>query len=156
MGPRVLTSSRTIPVEVEDAYDRMLAMPLPQLFSRRYAVFPPITEVRDSPAPWGTEGQSRRIVLADGGSVVETITEADPPRTWAYELTEVTGAMKPLVRTVDGRWSFAPAGTGTRVGFSWIVHPAGRLGRAAMPVLAWAWAGYARQALEELERHLVP
>jgi hypothetical protein len=156
MGPRVLTSSRAIPVAVEEAYDRMVAMPLPELFSRRYALFPPIKEVREAPAVWGTVGQSRRIVLADGGTVLETITEADRPRTWAYELTEVTGALKPLVATVDGRWSFAPAGTGTRVSWAWTVHPVGRAGSAAMPAFGKAWQGYARQTLETLERRLVP
>ena len=35
------------------------------------------------------------------------------------------------------------------------VHPESGLGAAVMPVFARMWAGYARQALEQLERLLV-
>lgn len=45
------------------------------------------------------------------------------PDHFDYVLTEFTGAFKPLVTHVTGRWAFAPAGTGTRVTWSWTLHP---------------------------------
>ena len=71
-GHRV-EASRVIAVEPESAFDRLLTAPLPQVFSRRYAAFPPVREVTDEPADWGTAGQSRTIVLADSGGRVDGV-----------------------------------------------------------------------------------
>ncbi|WP_395695946.1 SRPBCC family protein [Nocardioides sp.] len=151
-----LASSRTYPIAVERAFDVVLPTPLPQLFSRRYAAIPAVREVRDQQGPWGTVGQTRTVRLADGGSIRETLTVVDRPRAFRYRLSEISGPMKPLVTGVEGRWLFEPAGDGTRVLWGWTVEPRGALGRAAMPLFARMWRGYARQALEELERVLVP
>ena len=151
-----LASSRTYPVDVERAFDLVLPMPLTDLFSRRYAAMPPIREVRDQQGEWGTLGQTRTIRLADGGTLRETLTSVERPRSFGYRITDVTGPMKPLVTQVEGRWLFEPAGLGTRVTWGWTVHPRGAIGRAVMPLFARMWRGYARQALEELERVLLP
>ena len=150
-----LACSRTYPVTVERAFDLTLPTPLPALFSRRYAAMPPIREVRDQEGEWGTVGQTRTIVLGDGGTLRETLTEVDRPRTFAYRLADITGPMKPLVSGVEGRWTFEQAGTGVRITWAWTVHPRGRLGRAAMPVFGRMWRPYARVALERLEGVLV-
>ena len=154
--PVELASSRTYPVTVEHAFDVTLPLPLPDLFSRRYAAIPPIREVRDQQGAWGTVGQTRTIRLADGGSIRETLLSVDRPHAFTYRLTDISGPMKPLVTEVEGRWLFEPAGDGARVRWGWTLHPRGPLGRAAMPLFARMWRGYARQALEELERILVP
>jgi hypothetical protein len=59
--------------------------------------------------------------------------------------------MKTLVGSLDGTWSFDPVGTGTRVTWTWTVHPASAAAGLAMPVFARLWRGYARQALDDLE-----
>ncbi len=147
-----LSSSRTFPAPIDRAYDVVLKTPLPQIFSRRYAVLPPIRDVRDQAGEWGASvGQSRTIVLADGGTMRETLTRIDPSREFAYGIDEITGAMKPLVGRVEGVWSFAVAGSGTRVTWAWSVHPANAVGSAFMPVFGKLWNGFARQAMEELE-----
>ena len=151
-----LAASRTYPVTVERAFDVTLATPLTGLFSRRYAAIPAIREVRDQAGEWATAGQTRTIRLADGGSIRETLTAVDRPDRFTYRLSDISGPMKPLVTGVEGRWLFAPAGDGARVTWAWTVQPRGPLGRAAMPVFARMWRGYARQALEELEHILVP
>ena len=150
-----LSASRTYPVPVERAYDVVLPTPLPELFCRRYAAVPAIREVRDQQGTWGTLGQTRTIRLADGGSLRETLTSLDRPHSFGYQLTDVRGPMRPLATAIDGRWTFDPAGDGVRITWSWRVHPRGLVGRAAMPVFARMWRGYARQALEEIERVLV-
>ncbi|GAW51162.1 MULTISPECIES: SRPBCC family protein [unclassified Nocardioides] len=151
-----LASSRTYPVSVEHAYDIVLPMPLAELLSQRYAVFPAVREVRDQQGAWGSVGQTRTIELADGGSIRETLTRVERPHSFGYRLSDVTGPMKPFVTEVAGRWSFEPAGTGVRITWAWTVHPRGRLGRLAMPVFARMWTGYARHALERIEGVLVP
>lgn len=152
--PVELSASRTYPAGVARAFDAVLALPLPYLFAHRYAAIPPVTQVRDQ-GPWTSAGETRTIVLGDGGTILETLTEVERPDTFAYRLTDITGPMKPLATSIDGRFRFEHAGTGVRVTWSWSVHPRGRLGRAAMPVFARMWRPYARIALERLEDVLV-
>jgi len=146
--------SRAYPVTVEHAYDVVVSAPLEVVFSARYGPLPPIRTVRDQAGVWGTVGQTRTIVLADGGTMREELTKVEPHREFAYRITDVTGPMKPLVASVEGRWAFAPAGTGARVTWSWTVHPAPYAG-LAMPVFGKLWRGYAGLALERLESLLL-
>ena len=158
-APVQVEESRTYPVAVEDAFDRLLPLPLTELFSGWYGPLPPIrstqilsTEQDGSDAPWGTVGQTRLIRLADGGTMRERLVSVERPHRFGYELTGFTGALKPLVDRVDGSWTVAPVGTGARVTWAWDLHPHGRAGELLVPVLARVWPGYARGALARLER----
>jgi len=151
----VLRYSRTYPLEVADAFERLLELDLTALFDRRYAAIPPIKAVRDQDGPWLTPGQTRTIVLADGGTMREELTAVERPSRFTYRITDVTGPMKPLITSLDGAWTFEPAGTGVRISWTWTVRPAGRLGRAAMPVFARMWRGNARNAFDTIERLLI-
>ena len=150
-----LSYSRSFPADVERAFDEVLPYDLPLLFDRRYLAVPPIKSVRDQGGAWGTVGQTRTIALADGGTMRETLTEVSRPARFGYGISDVTGPMKPLIRSLEGVWAFEPAGTGVRVTWSWTVHPAGRLGSAAMPAFRRMWQGYARQAFDNIESLLV-
>lgn len=145
-----LSQSRAVPAPVDEAFDRVLRHPLPEVFSRRRLALPPIKDVRGQAGEWGFVGQTRTIVLADGGTMLETLTAVDRPRSFDYTITDVRGALKPLVAKADGRWTFEPAGTGTRITWTWELTPTAA-GRLAMPAFGAMWQGYARQALEEIE-----
>jgi len=149
--PLRLEQSRAIPASPEEAFDLVLPTPLTEIFSRRYGPLPPIRGVRDQDGVWANVGQTRTILLADGGTMREELTKVERPTEFAYRIDGITGAMKPLVSSVDGRWSFAPAGTGVRITWAWTVHPASGVANLAMPVFARLWRGYARQALEQIE-----
>src|SRR6478752_8272290 len=118
-----LARSRTYPVSVEHAFDVVLPTPLPELFHRRYAALPPIREVRDQDGEWGTVGQTRTIVLADRGTMRETLTSVDRPGSFTYRISDISGPMKPLATSVEGRWTLDPAGTGVRVTWAWTLEP---------------------------------
>ena len=119
-----LAQSRTYPVSVERAFDVVLPTPLPELFSRRYAALPPIREVRDQDGEWGTLGQTRTIVLADRGTMRETLTSVDRPHSFGYRISDITGPMKPLAASVDGLLdASSEAGTGVRITWAWTVRP---------------------------------
>jgi hypothetical protein len=128
---------------------------LDQVFARRFAAIPPVRTVREQDGTWGTVGQSRVIVLADGGTMREELVTVGRPQEFAYRLTDVTGVMKALVSSATGRWTFAPAGTGVRITWAWTIQPASELAALAMPVFAWMWRGYARQSLERIEALLL-
>ena len=150
-------ASHSVPVPVGQAYDAVLTAPLPAIFSRRFGPLPPIREVRDQSGEWGAGGvgQTRTIVTADRGTMLEELTILEPPGRFGYTLSRITGPMKPLVAHVEGEWSFAPAGTGTRITWTWTFHPANGVAGMLLPALARMWRGYARQGLEEVEKSLV-
>ena len=154
-GDVLLSYSRTYPAEVERAFDELLPFDLTRLFDRRYAAIPPIKAVRDQTGSWGTTGQTRTIALADGGTMREELVEVTRPARFTYRISGVTGPLKPLVAAADGAWLFEPAGTGVRITWTWTVQPAGRLGRAAMPVFRRMWQGFARQGFDNIETLLV-
>ncbi|MEO5654069.1 MAG: SRPBCC family protein [Marmoricola sp.] len=151
MSPQLeLAHCATFPVTPERAYDAVLTAPLEQIFRRRYWAIPPIVGVRDQVGTWGTPGQTRTIVMADKGTLREELTLAQRPHAFGYDISGVTGPMKPLVSSAQGRWSFDADGGGTRVTWAWTVQPRSALANLAMPIFARLWRGNARQGFEEL------
>lgn len=150
-----LESSRAVPVAADQALDLVLPAPLPAILGRRYLAISPVKEVRDQTGEWGSVGQSRTIVQSDGGTVRETLTAIERPGFFTYELEPVSGALKLLASGVAGRWSFEPAGTGTRITWAWDITPASRAAALVLPAFGAMWRGYARQALEDVESLLL-
>ena len=153
--PLVVEQSRTIPLGQEDVFRDMVPMPLPELFRRWYGPIPPIKEVRGQTGDWDSVGQSRTVVLVGGGSMLEQLTQFDPPHSFGYTLSEVKGPLSPLVGRVDGEWIFEPIGSGTNVTWRWTIHPRSGLTAPLLPVFGKLWKGYARQSLEALSKQLV-
>lgn len=153
--PLVVEQSRAIPVTQKAAFDGTAPMPLPTLFQRWYGPIPPIKAVRDQTGEWDAVGKSRVVELTGGGSMHEQLTSYDAPRAFGYTLSDVKGAMAPLVDHIDGLWSFEPAGTGTNVTWRWTIHPRSALSAPLLPVFGKLWLGYARRSLEELSNQLV-
>lgn len=153
--PLAVEQSRAIPVSVDDAFAGTMPIPLPTLFRHRYGPIPPIKEVRGQTGDWTAAGQTRTVLLTGGGSMREELTSVDPPRSFGYTLTDITGPMSPLVRLVEGEWIFTAAGTGTTVTWRWTIHPRSALAAPLVPVLGRLWKGYAQRALEELSKQLV-
>ena len=147
--------SRTYPLDPERAFDAVHALPLPDLFARRYAALPPIREVRSQEGEWNAVGQTRTIVLADRSTMRETLTSIDRPRSFGYRIDQLHGPLRPLAASIDGRWSFEESGTGVRVTWAWSVRPSSAATALLMPAFGRMWQGYARQALEEIERLLI-
>lgn len=154
--PRTFEQSREIPIDVQQAFDGTLPMPLPTLFRRWYGPIPPINEVLDQTGEWHAVGQTRTVKLTGGGSMREELTHVDPPHAFGYLLSQIRGPLSPLVSSVAGEWLFAPAAGGTTVTWRWTIHPRSRLTALALPAFGRVWLGYARQALEELQHLLTP
>lgn len=152
MPPVAFTASETFAASPTHTFSTVLPAPLPGLFDRRYAALPPIREVRDQTGAWAEVGETRTIVLSDGGTMRERLVAVDAPRSFDYELTGLTGPLGLLARRVEGRWAFDAAGGGTRVTWSWQVHPRTPLALPAVLALRVMWHGYARLGLQRVGR----
>ena len=78
-----------------------------------------------------------------------------PATSFGYHIEPASGPLKPLVSAAEGTWAFAPAGTGVEVSWQWVVEPTRAGTRWRCPPSRRMWQGYARQALEEIERALL-
>ena len=151
---RAVQQSRVIPVSVGDAFAGTLPLPLTTIFSRWYGPIPPVAEVREQQGEWGTAGQTRVVAFKGGGAMHEELTSVDPPRSFGYAITRVTGPLGLLVGRAEGEWTFTPSGTATTVTWHWNLHAASALAAPLLPVLGMVWRGYARQSLEALSAQL--
>jgi hypothetical protein len=149
----VMKASRLVAVPYEEAMQRFIPIPLPDIFDRRHLALPPIKRVDAPEGRFEQVGQSRTIHLADGGSMVETLTVVSSPAEYGYRIDQVRGPLKPLARQIRGLWTFAPFGDATSITWSWEVEPA-PLGRPLVPVFAIMWRGYADKALQRLSELL--
>ena len=116
-------------------------------FYPRRGVLPAVTAVRDQSGPWTTVGQTRTLVLSDGGHVVETITDASSPTFFAYDLSDFQKLFGWLVSGATATWSFEREETGTRIRWTYAFHPRpGRRWVVAL-IVRLAWAPYMRLVL---------
>src|SRR3954449_7060372 len=144
-----LEESRTVPLPLEETFDRVLPMPLDELFVRRYGPIPAIKRTEQD-GVWGSIGQTRTIVLADPGTMHERLTVVERPHRFGYTVSGITGPMKFLASSFDGLWTFVPDGDGTRITWAWELRPTAA-GSLVMPLFSRLWHGYARQSLAHLE-----
>jgi hypothetical protein len=142
--------SRVIPVSVEKAFDGTLPLPLTRIFSHWYGPIGPIKEVRDQTGEWDTAGQTRVVMLTPSGSFHEELTSLNPPHSFGYALTGITGPLGLLVGRADGQWRFAASGSATEVTWRWNIHARSALTAPLLPALGMLWKGYARRSLETL------
>jgi Polyketide cyclase / dehydrase and lipid transport len=150
----VVDQSRVVPVPADEAFRRTLPAPLPTLFRRWHGPIPPVKGVREQTGAWDAAGQTRRVRLAGGATMREELTSVDPPRSFGYRLTDLTGPMALLVDHVVGEWIFAPAGGGTEITWRWDIYPRSALTSRALPAFGRLWKGYARRALLDLSEML--
>lgn len=142
-SPYLLSSSTVVPNSQDVAFAGVLDAPLEELFTERAGVIPPIKECTGQDGGWDAVGKTRTVVLADGSSNLETLVEYSRPGNYRYQLSDFTGPMKALVARVEGQFSFVPEGEGTRVTWSWKIHPTNPVARGLLPVVGFFWRRYA-------------
>jgi hypothetical protein len=147
-----VAESRTVPLAIEAAYDGTIDVPLPDIFGHRYLAMPPVVRIEDQDGPWGRElGQTRTIRTSDGGALHETLRVLERPQRFGYRIDQIRGPMRPLVRHLDGAWTFEPDGTGTRITWSWEMTPTSPLTAPLVRVVGSMWRTYAQRSLANLE-----
>jgi hypothetical protein len=133
------------------AFEALFAAPREAVFVRRFGAFPPVTGTRGQDGAWDSVGESRTLVLGDGGTLRETLTSVDRPHRFEYVLDDIHGKLRPFVTRVDGVWTVTPEDGRSRIGWAWTLHPARPPALLTMGVIGRMWQGYADRALRSVE-----
>ena len=117
----------------------------------RAGFLPGVTEVRDQTGNWDKPGQTRQLMLSDGGWVIERTTNVEPYGFFAYNLADFQKIFKRLVDHGRAEWTFTEVAAGTTIHWSYTFFP---LNRAAKPVLAlivkFLWGPYMKKVLPRI------
>jgi hypothetical protein len=111
-------------------------------------LLPAVLEVRDQTGKWDAPGQTRQLMLSDGGWVVEHTTNVEPYGFFAYNLTDFQKLFGRLVHHARAEWTFTQVAGGTNIHWSYTFFPKNS---GAKPVLALIvrllWGPYMRKVL---------
>jgi hypothetical protein len=121
----------------------------PSKFYPKYGVLPAVVAVRDQTGGWDAAGQTRTLVLSDGGTLLETLRSAHAP-VFAYDLTHFTGLFGLLVANAHSEWMVvADDDDGERSTITWTYSFTSRPGRGFViaAIVRLAWAPYMRRVL---------
>jgi hypothetical protein len=122
----------------------------PSRFYPKHGPIPATIGVREQSGPWDTVGQTRKLLLADGGHVIETITNVEPNHFFAYELTDFQKLFKRLVDHARAEWTYTEQPDGTLVHWTYTFYPHKRWGWAVALIVRLWWDPYMRQVLPEI------
>jgi hypothetical protein len=114
-------------------------------------LLPAVTEVRDQTGKWDAPGQTRQLMLSDGGWVVEQTTNVEPLGFFAYNLTQFQKLFGHLVDHARAEWTFTEVPDGTNIHWKYTFFPKSA---AATPVLAaivkLLWGPYMKKVLPRI------
>lgn len=114
-------------------------------------LLPGVVEVRDQTGNWDAPGQTRQLMLSDGGWVIEHTTNVEPYGFFAYNLTDFQKLFKSLVDHARAEWTFTEVDGGTNIHWSYTFFPRSA---AAKPVLALIikllWGPYMKKVLPKI------
>lgn len=145
MSLRSASASALVAATPEVVFPRLRAHD-PTRFYPRWGVLPAVVEVRGQTGDWDAVGQTRTLVLSDGGTVTETLTSAESPL-FAYDLSRFTGVFGHLVVGARAKWRVTPVGDGSRIDWTYGFEPLPARGALVAAIVRLAWAPYMRRVL---------
>jgi hypothetical protein len=149
MNDVAVTRYLTLRVGVERAFDVVSAEDVLPSVLKRFGPIPAVKATADLSGPWRTPGASRTVLLSDGGSVHEELTDYERPAYFAYRVTGFPPPFGRLVRSARGRWWFAGDESRTLIRWTYSFEPA----TSGLPLWLAAhvlWRGSMRRAMGSL------
>ncbi|MBH0129400.1 SRPBCC family protein [Salinibacterium sp. NK8237] len=126
----------------------------PGQFYPRFGPLPAVVTVLEQSGTWNAVGHSRRLVLSDGGHVIETITDADAPELFAYELSDFQKLFGMLVSGARAEWRFDDRSTGSRIRWSYTFFAKPARGWIVWLIVRLWWGRYMRRVLPPIAREV--
>ncbi|HMH59630.1 MAG TPA: SRPBCC family protein [Galbitalea sp.] len=152
----MLTRGSTAIAELTTTASRVrtwnIATPLtPVGYYPRSGLLPAVLEVRNQTGTWDKPGQTRTLMLSDGGSVVERIMNVEPHGFFAYNLTDFTKIFGKLVDHARAEWTFSEVAGGTTIHWSYTFFPkSGRARPILATIVTLLWGPYMRRVLPRI------
>ena len=122
----------------------------------RAGLLPAVVEVRDQTGHWDGVGQTRKLMLSDGGSVIEHTTNVDRLEFFAYNLTDFQKVFGVMVESARAEWTFSQAPNGILIRWRYTFHSKSGYGLPLAAIIKLLWGPYMRRVLPgivlEIER----
>jgi hypothetical protein len=126
-------------------------------FYPKSGLLPGVVEVRNQTGAWDAPGQTRQLMLSDGGWVVEHTMNVEPNQFFAYNLTDFQKLFGKLVEHARAEWTFTAVDGGTNIRWSYTFFPNKGAGPVLGAIVKLLWGPYMRRVLPgivaEVERH---
>jgi Polyketide cyclase / dehydrase and lipid transport len=129
-----------------------IATPLtPVGYYPKSGLLPAVVEVRNQTGNWDTPGQTRTLMLSDGGSVVEHTMSVEPYGFFAYNLTDFTKLFGTLVNHARAEWTFTDVAGGTTIHWSYTFFAKSGPARPVLAaIVVLLWGPYMRRVLPRI------
>ena len=139
-------------------FEHIVPIDLTSIF-KGYGPLPAVLGTRDQKGAWNEAGQTRTVVMSDGSSAQELLTEYDYPSHFSYKVSNFKGALRAIVTSANGEWWFDPMTTSQRTHIRWTYVFTARSSFSA-PIVwfitKFLWKGYMKKALfiskEQIEK----
>lgn len=110
-------------------------------------LLPAVVEVRDQTGEWDGVGQTRTLMLSDGGSVIEHTTNVDRPDFFAYNLSDFQKIFGVMVESARAEWTFTAAPNGTLIRWRYTFHSKPGYGLPLAAIIKFIWGPYMARVL---------
>jgi hypothetical protein len=132
-----------------EVFQHIVPIDLTSIFTG-YGPLPAVTETRNQTGAWDAAGQTRTVILSDGSSANELLTQYDYPHYFSYTVNGFTGVLRFLTSSANGEWWFEhnSASNITHVTWRYTFNMRSLL---SAPILWFVthvlWRGYMRKSL---------
>jgi Polyketide cyclase / dehydrase and lipid transport len=114
-------------------------------------IIPAVVEVRDQSGNWDAPGQTRQLMLSDGGWVVETTMNVEPYQFFAYNLTQFQKVFGVLVHHARAEWTFTEVPAGTTIHWKYTYFPKNAAAKLPLAlIIRLVWGPYMRKVLPKI------
>jgi hypothetical protein len=138
---------------LERAWDRSTPL-TPVGYYPTFGPLPAVIEVRNQTGGWDAAGQTRQLMLSDGGSVIEHLVQVERPHTFRYELSDFQKLFGKLVSGARAEWEYSAEGEGCRIRWTYTFMPYPRAGVLVALIVRLFWGPYMKRVLPGIIRHV--
>jgi hypothetical protein len=114
-------------------------------------LLPGVLEVRDQSGAWDKPGQTRQLMLSDGGWVREKTTNVEPYGFFAYNLSDFQKVFSKLVEYARAEWTITEFEGGTTIHWSYTFVPLNAGAKVPLALIVkLLWGPYMRKVLPKI------